>query len=95
MTVNASRCPSLQVGSHYHFAEVNPALEFDRQAALGYRLNIPAGTAARFEPGDTKEVTLVAYGGRREVYGFRGKVNGALDGKASATLSIDERGSGQ
>lgn len=68
----------VQVGSHYHFAEVNPALEFDRSKAVGYRLDIPAGTAARFEPGDEKEVQLVAYGGKRAVYGFRGEFNRPL-----------------
>jgi len=70
----------IQVGSHYHFFETNPALEFDRAAARGFRLDIPAGTAVRFEPGQTREVTLVAYAGERRVYGFRGQVMGALDG---------------
>lgn len=69
----------IQVGSHYHFYEVNEALSFDRAAARGYRLNIAAGTAVRFEPGYSREVELVAYGGRREIYGFQGKVMGALD----------------
>ena len=68
----------VQVGSHYHFAESNPALEFDRAAARGFRLNIPAGTAVRFEPGQTREVELVALAGDRKVYGFRGEVMGAL-----------------
>jgi len=68
----------VQVGSHFHFAEVNSELEFDRAAAMGYRLNIPAGTAVRFEPGDVREVPLVAYGGQREIHGFNGKVNGKL-----------------
>jgi urease subunit beta len=68
----------IQVGSHYHFFETNPALTFDRQAARGFRLNIPAGTAVRFEPGQTREVELVALSGKREVYGFRGDVMGAL-----------------
>ena len=68
----------IQVGSHYHFAETNPALEFDRKAALGYRLDIPAGTAVRFEPGQTREVSLVPYLGARLVYGFNGTVMGAL-----------------
>ena len=68
----------IQVGSHYHFAETNPALKFDREKALGYRLDITAGTAVRFEPGQGREVTLVAYVGRRKVYGFRGEVMGAL-----------------
>ena len=69
----------VQVGSHYHFAEVNSALEFDRDKAVGFRLDIPAGTSARFEPGDAKDVNLVAYGGRREVFGFRGDFNRAID----------------
>ena len=68
----------VQVGSHYHFFEVNSALEFDRQQAYGMRLNIPAGTAVRFEPGEEKEVTLVNLGGDRVVIGMRGPVNGAL-----------------
>jgi urease subunit beta len=68
----------IQVGSHYHFAESNAALAFDRKAALGYRLNIPAGTAVRFEPGQTREVSLVPYAGARLVYGFNGAVMGAL-----------------
>ena len=68
----------VQVGSHFHFAEVNGELDFDRDAALGFRLNIPAGTAVRFEPGDTREVPLVAFAGSREIYGFNGKVNGKL-----------------
>jgi urease subunit beta len=68
----------VQVGSHYHFFEVNTALDFDRAAAYGMRLDIPAGTAIRFEPGEDKEVPLVALAGRRAVYGHNGKVNGAL-----------------
>jgi urease subunit beta len=68
----------VQVGSHYHFFEVNSALDFDRQAAYGMRLNIAAGTAVRFEPGEEKEINLVALGGARIVYGHTGKVNGAL-----------------
>ena len=68
----------VQVGSHFHFYEVNTALDFDRAAARGFRLNIPAGTAVRFEPGDTREVELVALAGAREVYGLNGKVNGPL-----------------
>ncbi|CAM6382431.1 TPA: urease subunit beta [Klebsiella michiganensis] len=69
----------IQVGSHYHFAEVNPALKFDRRQATGYRLNIAAGTAVRFEPGQKREVELVALAGTRAVYGFRGDVMGALE----------------
>lgn len=68
----------IQVGSHFHFYEVNTALEFDRAASRGFRLNIPAGTAVRFEPGDTKEVELVALAGDRHVYGLNNKVDGAL-----------------
>jgi urease subunit beta len=69
----------IQVGSHYHFAEANPSLLFDRAAARGMRLDIAAGTAVRFEPGQTREVTLVPYRGSRIVQGFRGVVMGALD----------------
>jgi urease subunit beta len=68
----------IQVGSHYHFAETNSALRFDRKATLGYRLDIPAGTAVRFEPGQTREVSLVPYVGARLVYGFNRTVMGAL-----------------
>ena len=68
----------IQVGSHYHFFETNPALHFERDKARGYRLDIPAGTAVRFEPGQTREVHLVAYAGTRRVVGFRGDVNGSL-----------------
>lgn len=69
----------VQIGSHYHFAETNSALRFDRAQATGFRLNIPAGTAVRFEPGQEREVELVALTGDRLVYGFRGLVMGALD----------------
>ncbi|WP_438752491.1 urease subunit beta [Pararhizobium sp. O133] len=68
----------VQVGSHYHFAETNAGLSFDRALAHGKRLDIPAGTAVRFEPGQTRSVTLVPFGGKREVYGFRQKVMGKL-----------------
>ncbi len=68
----------VQVGSHYHFAETNPGLAFDRAAARGLRLDIPAGTAVRFEPGQTRTVRLVPFGGARVVHGFRGDVAGAL-----------------
>ncbi|OQX00719.1 MAG: urease subunit beta [Thiothrix lacustris] len=68
----------IQVGSHYHFFETNNALQFEREATRGFRLNIPAGTAVRFEPGQTREVELVALAGTREVYGFQGKIMGAL-----------------
>jgi urease subunit beta len=70
----------VQVGSHYHFAETNPALSFDRAAARGCRLDVAAGTSVRFEPGIEREVALVAYGGARVVAGFRGEVGGPLDG---------------
>ena len=70
----------IQVGSHFHFYEVNESLAFDRQGARGFRLNIPAGTAVRFEPGDTRDVELVALSGAREVFGLNAKVNGKLDG---------------
>jgi urease subunit beta len=73
----------VQVGSHFHFYEVNESLVFDRAAARGFRLNIPAGTAVRFEAGDKKEVELVALAGLREVYGLNAKVNGKLDAKIS------------
>jgi urease subunit beta len=68
----------IQVGSHYHFFETNPALQFDRDKARGCRLDIPAGTAVRFEPGQSREVQLVGYAGARRVVGFRGQVNGSL-----------------
>ena len=69
----------IQVGSHYHFYETNDALHFDREASRGYRLNIPAGTAVRFEPGQEREVELVAYAGDRHVYGFNKKIMGPLE----------------
>lgn len=70
----------IQVGSHYHFYEANDALKFERDVAYGKRLNIPAGAAVRFEPGDEKEVQLIDFAGAREVYGFHGKVDGPLEG---------------
>lgn len=69
----------IQVGSHYHFYETNAALQFERDMARGYRLNIAAGTAVRFEPGQTREVELVAFSGQRRVYGFNGAIMGELD----------------
>jgi urease subunit beta len=69
----------VQVGSHFHFHEANPALNFNREAARGLRLDIPAGTAIRFEPGDSREVHLVPYAGARRVFGFNGRINGPLD----------------
>src|SRR5277367_5506666 len=68
----------IQVGSHYHFYETNGALQFDREQARGFRLDIPAGTATRFEPGQSREIRLVAYAGARRVVGFNGKINGPL-----------------
>ncbi|WP_434149938.1 urease subunit beta [Methylocaldum gracile subsp. desertum] len=68
----------IQVGSHYHFFETNPALRFDRDLARGYRLDIPAGAAVRFEPGQTREVRLVPFAGKRRVYGFQQKIMGAI-----------------
>jgi urease subunit beta len=73
----------IQVGSHFHFFETNGALRFNRAAARGFRLNIPAGTAVRFEAGDTKRVELVALAGLREVHGLNGKINGRLDVRPS------------
>jgi len=70
----------VQVGSHYHFFETNEALSFERDKARGCRLDIPAGTAVRFEPGQSREVTLIPYVGTREVYGFNAKINGKLEG---------------
>jgi urease subunit beta len=78
LTVANSGDRPIQVGSHYHFFETNPALKFDRKAARGMRLAIAAGTAVRFEPGQTREVTPVALAGKRAVYGFRGDVMGKL-----------------
>jgi urease subunit beta len=88
----------IQVGSHFHFFEVNPALEFDRAAAFGQRLNIPASTALRFEPGDEREVSVVPYGGKRAVYGFNNLVDGPTSGadgdagKAKAVVLAAKRG---
>lgn len=79
LTVRHTGDRPIQVGSHYHFFEVNQSLQFDRKAAYGMHLNIPAGTAVRFEPGDEKEITLTPFAGRRMVYGGGGMVQGALD----------------
>jgi urease subunit alpha len=83
----------IQVGSHYHFAETNAALAFDRQAAKGMRLNIASGTAVRFEPGQERTVNLVPYGGRRQVWGFRGLTSGAWTATEASVMSrtIDRR----
>ena len=89
--INEGRSPSklhvtntgdrpVQVGSHYHFFEVNEALQFNREEAFGKRLNIPAGSAVRFEPGDEKEVELICYAGERKVYGFNNKTDGSVEG---------------
>jgi urease subunit beta len=78
----------VQVGSHYHFFEVNPALQFDRPKARGMRLDIASGTAIRFEPGQTRDIQLIPYAGARQVKGFRGEIMGAIDGPpASAATS--------
>ena len=77
----------IQVGSHTHFFEVNSALDFSRQDAYGYHLNIPAGTSIRFEPGETKEVEIVEYGGKKIVFGFSGLVNGNLDEKKNEAFA--------
>jgi urease subunit beta len=82
----------VQVGSHYHFFEANRALAFDREAAFGMRLDIPAGTAVRFEPGDEREVDLVAYGGEQRVFGMNGLTNGATDDAGAAVERARERG---
>jgi urease, beta subunit len=79
LTVANTGDRAIQVGSHYHFYETNPALSFDRAKARGFRLDIPAGTAVRFEPGQTREVQLVEIAGNREVFGFRQAVMGKLD----------------
>ena len=78
MVANTGDRP-IQVGSHYHFYETNAALAFDRERARGFRLDIPAGTATRFEPGQSREVRLVAYAGERRVVGFNARINGKLD----------------
>ena len=78
LTVANSGDRPIQVGSHYHFFETNPALIFERKKSIGYRLDITSGTAVRFEPGQERQVTLVAYQGKRKVYGFRAEVQGEL-----------------
>ena len=79
MTVSNTGDRPIQVGSHYHFFETNPALQFDREKTKGFRLNVPAGTAVRFEPGQSREVELIAYRGAKKVYGFNGKIMGQLE----------------
>lgn len=83
ITVANSGDRPIQVGSHYHFFETNPALNFDREKARGYRLNIASGTAVRFEPGQEREVELVEYSGHKKVYGFRGEIMGAIANKST------------
>ena len=84
LTVRNTGDRPIQVGSHFHFFEVNPALEFDREEAFGLHLDIPSSTAMRFEPGDEREVRLVPYGGKRAVYGFNNLVDGSTAGKDAA-----------
>ena len=79
VSVSNSGDRPVQVGSHFHFAEANAALRFDRDAARGQRLDIPAGTAIRFEPGDSRDVNLIPFAGARRVIGFKGQINGPLD----------------
>ena len=80
----------IQVGSHYHFYETNPALRFDREQARGFRLNIASGTAVRFEPGQDREVELVAYAGQRRVFGFRGEIMGSLDESSGSETGAEQ-----
>ena len=80
---------AIQVGSHFHFFEVNRALDFDREAAMGMRLNILAGTTTRFEPGDTREVELVEYAGARRAIGFNGLVNGSVTSRVNVPLALE------
>lgn len=91
ITVANSGDRPVQIGSHFHFFEVNTALNFDRDQTRGMRLNIPAGTAVRFEPGDEKEVELVTLAGTREIYGFNGLINGSLDEKSDDKDSKDKK----
>ena len=88
ITISNTGDRPVQVGSHAHFFEVNKALLFPRAKAYGYHLNIPAGTSVRFEPGETKQVDLVEYVGKRMVYGFSGLVNGSLASKKAAALAL-------
>jgi urease beta subunit len=89
VVVNTGDRP-VQVGSHFHFFEVNPQMEFDREMAFGMRLNIAAGTAVRFEPGEEKEVDLVAFGGKRIVYGFNNLVNGDTTSEAVKQAAMEK-----
>jgi urease subunit beta len=88
LSVNNTGDRPVQIGAHYHFFEVNKALVFDRVKAYGMRLDLPSGTSVRFEPGDTKEVKLISYGGRRIVYGFNGLVSGRLDDPYTRETSL-------
>lgn len=90
ITVSNTGDRPIQVGSHYHFAEANVALAFDRAAVLGFRLDIPAGTAVRFEPGQSRDVSLIPYRGARRVYGFGGAVMGPLPPRAGAAPARSE-----
>jgi urease beta subunit len=90
LTVRNTGDRGIQVGSHFHFFEVNRALEFDRTKALGMRLDIPAGTSVRFEPGAEQKATLVDFGGSRRVVGFNGLVNGAVDSPRTAQCAREE-----
>lgn len=91
LTVTNTGDRAVQIGSHFHFFEVNRALRFDRTAAFGMRLDIPSGTALRFEPGDTRDVTLVAFGGTRRAVGLNGLVNGSVAGGAGPALAEARR----
>jgi urease subunit beta len=91
VTVGNAGDRPVQVGSHFHFFEANAALAFDREAAFGMRLNIPAGTAVRFEPGDEQTVELVAIGGKRVAHGMNGLVDGSVDGDAAAAVERAHR----
>jgi urease subunit beta len=95
VTVTNTGDRPVQVGSHYHFAAANPALDFDRDAAWGRRLDVPAGTAVRFEPGVTREVTLVPFAGRRIIPGLRAEYAGPLDGRQIGRADSDRAGSGE
>ena len=86
--VNNAGDRPVQIGAHYHFSEVNKALIFDREQAYGMRLDLPSGTAVRFEPGEIKEVSLIPYAGRRVVYGFNGLVSGSLDDPHTRETSL-------
>ena len=94
LTVTSTGDRPIQVGSHFHFFEVNRALSFDRSRAFGFRLQVPAGTAARFEPGEEKIVTLVAFAGARKVFGLNGLTEGSLDDELVKRAAIDRARAG-